>query len=158
MDGQQPPSEHASTRDSRDDVGLFGPPSTDGADMLPGFEAMGSRGPARAGEPGPLEASVMRTLRALHAEGSISERDCGRVTLAMELAAIIGNKRTTGKTSTVGQDARVLMDILDSLAPAAGAEGDAALRAAMDQWTAEVKAREAEERERAQAVPGASPA
>jgi hypothetical protein len=57
------------------------------------------------------------------------------------LAQIISAKRASGRTSTVGNDARVLVEILDGLAPApeAGGGGDAGLRAAMEAWSAEIE-------------------
>lgn len=112
---------------------------------LPGLDD-----PATAGRPvGALEQAVRRTLAALDEQDAISEVDAGRVALALELSQIIADKRATRRTSTVGNDARVLMDILDELAPAAAGEGDLMLRRAMDEWSATIAAHEAAERERA---------
>lgn len=158
MDEQtQPSSERDSTRDSRDDPALFGPASVDTGGMLPGLESMGSRGPTQTGEPSDLEAAVVATLQALAAENVLSPRDAARVRLAISLARIISDKERTGKTSTVGNDARVMLELLDGLAPAAHSEADAELRAAMLTWGEHVQATEQAERDRAR-VPDASPA
>lgn len=98
----------------------------------------------------PLETAVRRTLSALDREGALTDADAGRVALAVELSQIIADKRATRRTSTVGNDARVLMDILDELAPAAATESDKLLRRAMDEWTETIRAQEAAAR-RAQA-------
>lgn len=153
MTEQTAPSPSDSTRYGRDDsVDLFG--ASPGADVLPlpGLELAGSRGPAQAGE---LEQAVLATLKALAEENTLSPRDAARVRLAVSLARIITDKERSGKTSTVGNDARVLLELLDGLAPAAAAEGDAALRAAMDQWAREEAADRAA---RASGVPDAAPA
>jgi hypothetical protein len=92
---------------------------------------------------GALETAVRRTLSALDREGALTEADAGRIALAVEMSQIIADKRSTRRTSTVGHDARVLMDILDELAPAAASESDKALRRAMDEWTAMLAAQEA---------------
>ena len=52
----------------------------------------------------------------------------------------MGDKRRTGRTASVGNDARVLMELLTGFIDAAAAlEGDALLRDAMADWTAHVK-------------------
>lgn len=90
----------------------------------------------------PLEQAVRQTLQHLADSEALTPADAGRVALAIELAQIIGDKRATRRTSTVGNDARVLMDILDELAPAAGSESDRELRATMDAWSAAIAAQE----------------
>jgi hypothetical protein len=90
----------------------------------------------------PLETAVRRTLQALDREGALTDSDAGRVALAIELSQIIADKRATRRTSTVGHDARVLMDILDELAPAAASESDKQLRRAMDDWSAMLAAQD----------------
>lgn len=98
---------------------------------LPGLEP-----PQR--KPAPLEDAVRRTLRALEAEGLIEERHSARLQLAIELSQIITHKRQTGKTSTVANDAKVLVDLLDKILP--DDQGiDAALREAMAKWAEEVQ-------------------
>lgn len=105
---------------------------------LPGLDdARGTTRPVA-----PLEQAVRQTLQHLAADGALTPADAGRVALAIELAQIIGDKRATRRTSTVGNDARVLMDILDELAPAAGSEADQQLRATMDVWSAAIAAQE----------------
>lgn len=96
--------------------------------MLPGLEP-----PAPTAST--LEVAVRRTLAALDADDVLHEVDAARIALAVELAQIISDKRRTGRTSTVGNDARVMVEILDGLAPAPEAGGgDAGLRAAMEAW------------------------
>jgi hypothetical protein len=90
-------------------------------------------------------AAVRRTLAQLDADGALTEADAGRTALAIELAEVITDKRVTRKTSTVGHDARVLMDILDGLAPATAGDGDLQLRRAMESWGTPVAEREAAE-------------
>lgn len=84
-----------------------------------------------------LEKAIRRTLAALDRDGHISEVDSGKLQLAIELAQIIELKKATRRTSTVGNDARVLMEILDSFVEEAG-DVDDDLRAAMDEWSQEV--------------------
>jgi len=116
------------------------PVVVDGApEPLFGLEDDGDRPRQRT----PLESAVRQTLRALDSEGALTASDAGRVALAIELAQIIADKRATRRTSTVGHDARVLMDILDELAPAAASESDKLLRRAMDDWTAMLAAQDA---------------
>lgn len=98
----------------------------------------------------PLETAVRQTLAALNSEGALTAQDAGRVALAVELSQIIADKRATRRTSTVGHDARVLMDILDELAPAAASEADKQLRRAMDEWSAMLAAQDEAARGRAE--------
>lgn len=93
---------------------------------LPGLE------PASAAA-SDLEKAVRRTLRALDESDLVSEVDAGRVQLAIELAQVISVKRSTGRASTVGNDARVLMEILDAF-KAEASEVDESLAEAMRQW------------------------
>lgn len=81
-----------------------------------------------------LEKAVRRTLRALELEGLIEERHAARLQLAIELAQIVSLKRATGKVSTVGNDARVLMELIDKLLPEESAV-DEMLRDAMAKWS-----------------------
>lgn len=96
------------------------------AAMLPGLEPA----PATAG---PLERAVRRTLAALKEAGYVRERDAARCALAIELAQIITDKRRSGRTSTVGNDARVLVELLDDLLPE-DTGVDNALQDAMAEW------------------------
>lgn len=126
-------------------------PSSRLDEPLPGLEPEAADWSGRRGRPAQLVTAVRRTLAELNRDGALTEADAGRTALAIELAEVISDKRETRKTSTVGHDARVLMDILDGLAPAAAADGDAALRRAMDSWSATVRAAEAAEAEAAAA-------
>jgi hypothetical protein len=107
-------------------------------DPLPGLET-----PDRT--PGNLAAAVRRSIAALFGEGLVMERDAARLQLALELADIIEIKKATGRMSTVGNDARVLVDLLDSMLPEDSSE-DERLRVAMEEWAATIAAQEAAER------------
>lgn len=96
---------------------------------IPGLSPDSGRGPIAA-----LEKAVVRTLEALQADGLIEERHAARVALAIELAQIVTLKRQTGRVSTVANDARVLMELLDKLLPADSGIDDA-LRAVMKEWS-----------------------
>jgi hypothetical protein len=80
-----------------------------------------------------LAAAVRRSIRALQAAGLVAEHDAARLQLALELADIITIKKSTGRMSTVGNDARVLVDLLDKLLPEATTV-DEQLKAAMAAW------------------------
>ena len=97
------------------------------AEPLPGLGEPGPRPPAD------LERAIRRTLAELHRRGHVDEVDAGRLALAIELAQVITLKRASGRASTIGNDARVLMEILDSLVKEAG-DVDTALAEAMAQW------------------------
>lgn len=89
-------------------------------------------------KPAKLEDAVRRTLAALEADGLLEERHAARLQLAIELAQIITLKRQTGRVSTVSNDARVLVELLDRILP--DDQGvDAALREAMAKWAEEVE-------------------
>lgn len=85
-----------------------------------------------------LEKAVRATLVALQADGLIEDRHAARVALAIELAQIVTLKRSTGRVSTVANDARVLMELLDKLLPADSGIDDA-LRAVMKEWSAVIE-------------------
>lgn len=99
-------------------------------DVLPGLE-----GPnVGKAPPTPLEQAIEATVEALRDQGHIAAADAGRVQLARELAEIIEVKKQTRRVSTVGNDARVLMELLDGLTKEAKDE-DANLRDAMARWS-----------------------
>lgn len=80
-----------------------------------------------------LAAAVRRSITALDRAGLVAEHDAARLQLALELADIIAIKKRTGRMSTVGNDARVLVELLDKLLPEA-TELDEQLRAAVAAW------------------------
>lgn len=86
-----------------------------------------------------LVKQVHATIKQLHEDGRIGVADSGRVALAEELAEVIAMKRRSGRASTIGQDAKVLMDILDGFREDAKGEGDV-LRDAMAEWSRVVEA------------------
>lgn len=83
----------------------------------------------------PLEKGVRRTLAALAARQLLIEDDAGKTATAIELAQVITKKVQTGRASTVSNDARLLVEILDSLKPADATGVDDELRAAMQAWS-----------------------
>lgn len=104
----------------------------DHAEPLPGLEALT---PRQANEATHLEAAVRRSIAALESAGLVAEVDSARLALALEMADIIGIKKRSGRMSTVGNDARVLVELLDKLLPAA-TEVDEQLKAAVAAWNA----------------------
>lgn len=102
---------------------------TEPAPALPGLELP----PHKAGD---LERAVHTTLEALRARGYLDEEvDAARNELAVTLARIIEDKERRGRTSTVGNDARVLMELLAATVPedAGTSSVDEQLRAALDE-------------------------
>lgn len=85
-----------------------------------------------------LEVAVRRTLAALDGEGLVHEVDAGKLQLALELAEVISVKKRSGRASTIGNDARVLMEILNDFKEEAS-EVDADLAATMAAWSEEVQ-------------------
>lgn len=104
-------------------------------ETIPGLEL-----PQLTAAPSHLAVSVDQTLAQLVQDGSLDPvRDSARIALARELAAVIAHKRTSGRASTVGQDAKVLLDLLDGMVPTeAATSADAALAEAMRLWSAAV--------------------
>lgn len=78
------------------------------------------------------------TLEQLFLDGHITKLHAGKVALAVELAQVISSKRASGRASTIGNDARVLMEILDSFIEDGDPDADAGLRAALEAWSEEV--------------------
>lgn len=97
---------------------------------IPGLEP-----PVRAN---PLLVAVDETIAQLRELGLVKPTDAGRVALARQLAKVLAIKEQSGRVSTYSNDARVLMELLEGFA-AEASEGDAALRAAMDQWSTYVE-------------------
>ena len=110
--------------------------STDAQAALPGLEL-----PQLAPANSPLAKAVDSTLISLVEASSLDPvRDAARIALARELAAVIVHKRTSGRASTVGNDARVLLELLDGMVPTeAATSADAALAKAMRDWSAHLE-------------------
>lgn len=98
---------------------------------LPGLEAQQTVGTSD------LETAVRRTLAELQRRGHLDEADAGKTQLAVEMSRIITHKRASGRTSTVGNDARVLMEILDAWKEETTTV-DEELRATLAEWGEEV--------------------
>lgn len=99
---------------------------------LPG---LGELTDAQARSSGELAAAVRRSVVALDRAGLVQEHDAARLQLALELADIIEIKKRSGRMSTVGNDARVLVELLDKLLPEQ-TEVDEELRNAVAAWSA----------------------
>lgn len=110
-------------------------PTEQGSLPLPGLEPPVDD--PTGGDAGRLALAVRRSIRALDNAGLIHEVDAARLQLALELADIIEIKKATRRMSTVGNDARVLVDLLDKLLPEQ-TETDEELRAAIAAWSAHV--------------------
>jgi hypothetical protein len=96
-------------------------------DALPGLDVP-------APPAGQLEEAVLATLEAMRAQGLVKPTDAARVALAVDLCRVLEHKRVSGRVSTYSNDARVLMELLAGFAEDA-TEADAALVAAMEQWS-----------------------
>lgn len=85
-----------------------------------------------------LEVAVRRTIAALHDQGYIEEVHSAHTASAIELAQIIAQKHRTGRgLSTVGNDMRAMVDLLDRLVPTRDDDDvDAGLKKAMAEWAA----------------------
>lgn len=97
---------------------------------LPGLDDLDDKARRATGE---LAAAVRRSIVALDAAGLVAEHDAARLQLALELSDIIAIKKRTGRMSTVGNDARVLVELLDKLLPVQTSTDDA-LRTAVAEW------------------------
>lgn len=102
----------------------------DPPEPLPGLESLTDQQQLQASK---VEQAVRRSIAALKESDLVTEVDSARLALAIELADIIAIKKRTNRLSTVGNDARVLVDLLDRLLPEAS-EVDLALKLAMEQW------------------------
>lgn len=80
-----------------------------------------------------LELAVRRTIAALAELDYVSEQHAARTALALELAQVIDLKHRTGRMSTIGNDARVLVELLDKIIPADTSVDDR-LKQVMDEW------------------------
>jgi hypothetical protein len=96
---------------------------------LPGLEDLP---PDRA--VGYVETGVRRTLAALAATARLAEVDAGHLAVAIALSRIITQKEARGRLSTVSNDARLLVELLDTFTAEDESEIDGDLRAAMQEW------------------------
>lgn len=100
---------------------------------LPGLEDTGARKVPY------LEVGVRRTIAALQSVGHLEEMHAAHTAAAIELAQIIDKKKSTGRMSTVGNDMRAMIELLDRIVPE-DSTIDAELQAAVDAWNEEVGA------------------
>lgn len=100
---------------------------------LPGLDDLD---PAAQAGVSPLHRAIRRTVRELDEAGHVKAADAARLQLALTMADIIEAKQRSGRLSTVGNDARVLMELLTGLLEDA-AQVDDDLRDAMAAWAAE---------------------
>jgi hypothetical protein len=110
------------------------------------------KGPAAADEPlfnvagappgGALLAAIDVTIKHLSDAGYVDAvRDAARVELCRELARVMADKRRTGRTASIGNDARVLQELLTGFAESAkDEESNTELRTAMADWSAQIEA------------------
>lgn len=121
-----------------------GPTDMPDAPAIPGLELPELSHLRLTGTDAELTRAVDLTLAHLIADHSLDlSRDAARIALARELGAVIALKRSSGKVSTVGNDARVLLELLDGMVPTeAASSADAALAQAMREWSAQVKSME----------------
>lgn len=101
-------------------------------DPIPGLEA-----PERGASS--LELAVRRSIKALFDRGFVLEEHSARTALALELAQVIDLKHRTGKMSTIGNDARVLVELLDKIIPGDTSVDDR-LKQLMIEWEEEAGA------------------
>jgi hypothetical protein len=86
---------------------------------------------------GDVEKGVRRTLRALADLERLTEIDAGHLAVAVSLSRIIAKKEASGRLSTVSNDARLLVELLDSFVDdGEGGDVDEQLRKAMEEWKA----------------------
>lgn len=83
---------------------------------------------------GYVEAGVRRTLAALVAADKLAEVDAGHLAVAVALSRIITQKEARGRLSTVSNDARLLVELLDAFTAEDESAIDGDLRAVMDEW------------------------
>lgn len=100
---------------------------------LPGMEEVSGRAVT------PLEVAVRRTISRLKELGYIEEMHAAHTAAAIELAQVISMKHTSGKASTIGNDMRAMIDLLDRLVPERDNSADEIIKAAMHKWSESVE-------------------
>lgn len=109
--------------------------TTDPQPAIPGLEP-----PAPSA--GRLERVVYDAL--VGERDDLSPLELVRVELCLELARVMSIKRTSGRTSTYSNDAKLFAELLGFAGDGADVAGvDAELRAAIEQWNARELEREA---------------
>lgn len=98
---------------------------------LPGLEDTGARKVPY------LEVGVRRTIAALRSAGHLEEQHAAHTAAAVELAQIIDMKKASGRMSTIGNDMRAMIELLDRILPEEGGV-DAELQSAIEEWAEEV--------------------
>lgn len=94
---------------------------------LPGLESV-------SGQPhSPLAEAIRRTISALDGQARLGEKDAARLQLALTMADVIDAKRASGRMSTIGMDAKVLVDLLEGIVGDAESVDDD-LKRALAEW------------------------
>lgn len=104
-----------------------------GPSPLPGLETPDPHRPE-----GRLERAIRRTIAYLDGEGHVSEKDAARLELALVMCDVLETKRRSGRgLSTIGMDARVLMELLDNIVADADSTDDT-LRDTLEAWSSAI--------------------
>lgn len=102
----------------------------DDALPLPGLDDV--RGQRHVGD---VEAGVRRTIAELARLDKLGEIDAGRLAVSVALARMMAKKEASGRMSTVSNDARLLIELLDSFTEGEELTGvDDRLAEIMAQW------------------------
>lgn len=110
---------------------------------LPGMEDVGPR----SADPSYLETAVRRTIASLHEQGYLEEMHAAHTAAAIELAQVISMKHSSGKASTIGNDMRAMIDLLDRLVPERNDSVDLDLKKTMEEWSERLKREQAQEQQ-----------
>lgn len=85
-----------------------------------------------------LEVGVRRTIARLVELGYVDEMHAAHTAAAIELAQIIDAKKSSGKMSTVGNDMRAMIELLDRLVPEReDGEANKLLNQMLEAWATE---------------------
>lgn len=87
---------------------------------------------------GQLQAAIRRTIAALNGQQRLGEKDAARLQLALTMGDVIEAKRASGRMSTIGMDAKVLVDLLEGIVGDADSIDDK-LEKALREWDSETR-------------------
>lgn len=101
---------------------------------LPGMEDLADRTAPY------LEVGVRRTIARLVDLGYVDEMHAAHTAAAIELSQIIDAKKSSGKMSTVGNDMRAMIELLDRLVPEREDDDtNKLIRKTLDEWIRETQ-------------------